>query len=283
MTNATLTKRFDPPRTACDLCGSGAVAPYHKDFHGIQIARCAGCGAQFMNPAYADDYLRDYYAQYIVDQPEWEEPEMYCHHFYLSLAERFIEKPGQLLDIGTGTGYLLRAAKERGWIPMGYDVDPETVLKVSEKSGIKIFTGDFTKYDGEGTLFDMVTMHHALEHVKSPSAYLQVIHKILRPGGLLFIVVPNIRSISSLVKLGLEKAGLRRKKVGSYYDTPHHMWYFSPATIRKTFPKYGFKVLAMRSGHQVRPGQSKWKRFIMRNLTERLLWKSTFVIIAQKV
>jgi len=43
-----------------------------------------------------------------------------------------------------GTGYLLRWAKDRGWTPMGYDVDPETVEKVSEKRGFNIVSGDFT-------------------------------------------------------------------------------------------------------------------------------------------
>jgi len=36
MTTATLTKRFDPPRTACDLCGSARLTAHHQDFHGIR-------------------------------------------------------------------------------------------------------------------------------------------------------------------------------------------------------------------------------------------------------
>jgi len=84
-----------------------------------------------------------------------------------------------------------------------------------------------------------VTLHHALEHVKSPSAYLKVIHSILRPGGLLMIIVPNIRSVSSRFKFALEKLGLRRKKVGSYYDTPITCGIFSPSVIRKVFPGKG--------------------------------------------
>ena len=97
------------------------------------------------------------------------------------------------------------------------------------------------------------------------------------------VVVPNIGSLSSRVKFIMEKLGLRRKKVGSYYDTPHHMWYFSPGVMKKILPTYGFKVVSMRSGHQVRPNQSRLNRFFMRNVSERWLWKSTFLFIAEKI
>jgi len=66
-----------------------------------------------------------HYSHYVIDEPHWEEPELYCHNFYLSLAERYASGKGRLLDVGTGTGYLLRVAKDRGWDPWGMTSIPK--------------------------------------------------------------------------------------------------------------------------------------------------------------
>ncbi|HEY5038873.1 MAG TPA: class I SAM-dependent methyltransferase [bacterium] len=276
---------FDPPLEKCRLCGDSRLLPYHLDFNGIHIARCAGCGAQLMNPQYSDNYLAHYYSKYGWeggDKLELSEALQSGHHFYLSLVEIFRPQKGKLLDVGAGAGGLLVAAKERGWSPTGYDVEGETTKMAAKQWGLPYVFGDFTQIPWEPASFDAVTMHHVLEHLKSPLSYLQTIHRLLKEDGVIFLALPNIGSLSSRFKFLLEKTGLRKKRVGAYYDTNHHLWYFTPKALTKLLKAQGFKVLHLRSGHQVRPGQSKFKRLWMRNFTERLAWKSSLVLIAQK-
>jgi len=276
---------FEEPRKNCPLCGSDRISFFHRDYRGISIFRCRTCHVQFMNPFYTDDHLREYYSHYTDDgfKPGEEEAELYCHDYYLSLVERFSPgSPGRLLDVGTGAGLLLKAAQRRRWQAVGYDVDPSTVQKVGSKLNVEIRTGSFNAMAWPANHFDAAIMHHVLEHVKDPRSYLDTIRKTLRPGGILLIVIPNLASVSSSLKRWMEKARLRRKRVGAYYDTPHHLLYFSPASLRAFLRRSGFEVQLMRSGHQARPFQSRQARWLMRHVTERLPWKSTVLVLARK-
>lgn len=275
--------QFDVPLSACSLCGSRDVHPYHLDHNRIRIDRCRSCGIQFMNPQYSDAYLAEFYAGYTVDDPEWDEPGRYCHNFYFSIIEKYAPRRGRVLDIGSGNGQLLEVARDRGWTPVGYDVDSETTVRVSRKTGIEIRCGTFPELDWGQRTFDLVTMHQSLEHLKSPLPYLKVIHDALRDGGLLFVVLPNIHSLSSRLKFWLEKRGLRRRRVGAYYDTSHHLWYYTPQTLTRLLADSGFEVLHMRSGHQARARQSRLKRAFMRNFSERITWKATMLVVARKI
>lgn len=274
--------KFELPRANCELCGSERIFKYHQTSSGVRIFKCSNCEIQFMNPQYTQAYLDEFYSHYTKDEPHWDEPSYYCHNFYLSLVEKYALNRGRFLDIGCGNGHLLAVARERGWAPIGYDVDCASTQRASKKIGVEILCGDFARQDWPKQAFEVVSMHHVIEHLKSPMPYLRVIHSILREKGIFFLVLPNIHSRSAIFKFRLEKLGIKRKHVGAYYDTSHHLWYFTPRTLKNLLSKFGFEVLYMRSGHHVRPNQSKLKRFLMRNFTERVLWKSTFLVIARK-
>ncbi len=235
-----------------------------------------------MNPRYTDGYLRDYYSRYTVEEPWWDEPLLYCHGFYLSLVEKFLPGPGRLFDVGSGKGHLLRAAVSRGWKVTGYEIDPATAVSIGSKTGVEVMHGNFPDLPLADGSLDAVTIHHVLEHLKDPVPYIRKVYSILRPGGILFIALPNIRGLASTVKFFLERAGLRRKNTGAYYDTGHHLWYFTPSTLDRFLSQHGFRTLYMRSGHRVLPGQSRFTRWMMRTITERPVWKSTFILISRK-
>ncbi|MGB2867168.1 MAG: class I SAM-dependent methyltransferase [Bacteroidota bacterium] len=275
-------KKFDPLMTQCGLCGSRKIRFFYRDYKGLQIYKCTDCGIEFMNPQYSDGHLEQYYSTFTVDEPEWDEPLIYCHNYYLSLVERYSQK-GSILDIGSGNGYFLVAAKQRGWSPTGYDVDRKTVASVSKRIGVRILSGDFTKLKWEPDSFDAVYMHQVIEHLKSPMPYFRVIQRVLRKNGVLFVAQPNIHALAARVKYGLEKLGLRKKNIGAYYGTDGHLWYYTPKTMRRLLESLGFEVLYMRSGHKARAHQSALKRFLLRNLVEVVPWKSTFLVVARKV
>ena len=278
-----LKPEFDAKIRNCPVCRSKDIVYHFTDFKGIKIDQCQTCGFQFMNPPYSDSYLNKYYAFYMEkeDFEFWHDALFYGHNFYFSLIEKYIS-PGRLLDIGCGNGHLIKAALERGWETEGFDVDPKTTTKVSERYNVKAHHGDFLQIDFKENNYDLITMHQVLEHLKYPNDYLDKINTLLRPGGGLFVALPNIRSLSNRFKHVLERAGLKKKHVGKYYETSHHLMYFDPTTLPILLDRHGFDVLYKRNGHKVRPGQSGFKRFLMRNVSERLLAKSTFLMIASK-
>jgi SAM-dependent methyltransferase len=275
-----MESEFDAKLKHCLACGSERFHHRLTDFRGVDIDECE-CGMRFMNPQYSDAHLQRYYENYISDEDfhYWHDAAVYCHDWYLSLVERCGAKPGRLLDVGCGNGYLLEAGMKRGWTATGYDVDPDTTAHVAKRLGIAVHSGDFMSVDGE---YELVAMHQVLEHVKHPTEYLAKISSLLVPGGYLFVAVPNITSLSNRLKSCSEAIGLRRKRIGKYYDADHHLGYYSPPVLKEFLQRAGYDVLLVRNCHSVRPGQSRLKRLLMRNLTERLFWKSTFLVVARK-
>jgi len=275
---------FDEEIERCIVCGDHDIREHIIDFRGIRISKCTICNFRFMNPQYSDEYLSEYYGNITYKTHEgcdyWHEPLLYGHDFYLSVIERFA-RPGKLLDIGCGNGYLLEAAMRRNWVVEGYDVDWKSTQAVSERLGINVHSGDFFSLHLSED-YDLVTMHQVLEHLKDPNRHLKRIRQLTKHGGYLFVAVPNIVSLSNRVQLFWEKIGLRKKKIGKYYDTNHHVAYFEPRTLTALLNNHGFKVLHRRNCHRVRPNQSKLRRFVMRNLTDHLFAKSAFMVIARK-
>jgi SAM-dependent methyltransferase len=235
-----------------------------------------------MNPQYSDEYLADYYSHYTREEGEMDVPAESGYDFDLALIEKYVPGTGRLLDVGTGTGYLLTVALRRGWKVTGYEVDEGLSRRLSGKLDVEVLSGDFTKLDWPEGQIDAVAMHHVIEHLKDPLSYVRTIRRILREEGILFMALPNIGSISSRFKLILEKKGIKRKNVGACYDTGHHLFYFTPSTMKGLMTTTGFEVLYMRSGQHIDPRQPKLKQFIMRNFTERNLLHSTFACISRK-
>lgn len=273
---------YDAPLGACRLCGSVHLYETHRDDKQRRIQRCAGCGIQFMNPQYSDAYLTGYYANYIRVEPQNDEPNRFLHNYNLDLIEAAGAVPGQLLDIGCGRGHLLRAARKRGWQVTGFDVDPDTVAEVAGAHDLQIHSGNFLDLPLPSGTFDVVTMHHVLEHLKDPVAVLERVREVLRPGGLLFVALPNIEGLSSTIKYSLEKMGLRRKGLGSYYDADHHLFYFSPRSLGRLLDAQRFRVVATQSAPKIRPQDSSRIRTIRRRTTDKLLLRSSFLVIARK-
>lgn len=281
-----LMPEYDPILTNCLFCNSDKLVLMDVDFRGNRVIRCKSCGIKFMNPQYSDKYLSEYYRSYYGESIDkgpdsnWREALFEGHGFHLSLVEKYIS-PGSLLSVGCGLGLELEVALSRNWAVQGCEVDRDVVEKVRKKLGVKISSGFLTDIEFDAD-FDCVYLHQVLEHVKDPRAYLNKLYNILKPAGILFVASPNVCSVSNLFKTYLGKAGLKKHR-GKHYDSNHHIIYFSPWVLRNILEKqFGFTVLLIRNGYHVRPLQSRMTRFVMRNITERFPWKSSFIVIARK-
>ena len=275
-------RRFDRELDACAVCDSRNIQPKLVDFRNIKIWNCRDCGFQFMNPQYSDADLDDFYSSpYLAQQDfdRWHPVEMRINDFHFSLIEKYA-RPGSLLDVGCGKGHLVEAAANRGWRVEGYDVDQATVDEVARRLDIKTSSGNF--YSRDFDTYDLVTLNAVLEHLKDPNRYLSKISGLIKEGGYLFILVPNIRSLSHRFKYWMEKLGIRKKRVGNYYDTDHHVLYFTPGTLTRLLEKHGFEVVYTRNGHGAKPDQSGFKRWLSKNLLEHLYPRSVFITVARK-
>jgi SAM-dependent methyltransferase len=83
---------------------------------------------------------------------------------------------------------------------------------------------------------DVVTLWNVLEHLYDPKATLLEIRRILRPGGLLVIALPNLDCLDAHI-FGPAWSG---------YDVPRHLYVFSEATLTRMLAQTGFRVLRIR-------------------------------------
>ncbi len=241
---------FDPPMVECPLCGFRPLRIYDRDYRGITICRCRGCGLKLMNPQYTDAHLAAFYAQYITpDYPFGQEILAVALKRKLEILAHIAKyvPAGRLLSIGCGDGLELKVAREQGWRVEGYDVDPATTDRVAKTLGVPVYCGRLDALDLAPASYDCIYIDQVLEHPKRPQECLLEANRLLRRGGILFIGCPNIASLSSVGKTLLGRLGLKRLR-GRHYDSAHHLFYYSPRVLRRLLERqFGFRVLRPRA------------------------------------
>jgi 2-polyprenyl-3-methyl-5-hydroxy-6-metoxy-1,4-benzoquinol methylase len=147
---------------------------------------------------------------------------------------------GKLLDVGIGTGLLLHLAGEAGFVPLGVEISPGAAEKAREEFGVEVCVGDFLTAD-VGDAPAAITMADVLEHTRDPRAFLARAFELLRPGGALFVAVPNHRSTLFWTADLLARIPPLAPMASRLY-VPNHYYYFTPATLVRLVEEVGFRV-----------------------------------------
>jgi 2-polyprenyl-3-methyl-5-hydroxy-6-metoxy-1,4-benzoquinol methylase len=103
------------------------------------------------------------------------------------------KKQGRLLDVGCGNGQTLSSMAGLGWQAEGIDTDA-AAIQVANAKGLTARQGTLQSQQLTGGAFDAVIMNHVIEHVHDPLALMKECHRILKPGGRLVVITPNILS-----------------------------------------------------------------------------------------
>jgi 2-polyprenyl-3-methyl-5-hydroxy-6-metoxy-1,4-benzoquinol methylase len=146
---------------------------------------------------------------------------------------------GDVLDVGCSSGAFLYQLKQR--FAADYDVlgtdASGPALDYAANRGIAVVRGDFLPQPFAGKRFDAVTFWAVLEHLAEPQAFIEKAWSILKPGGLCFVLVPNLRS------LAVRLLGARYR-----YIYPQHLNYFSQGTLVRLCEKR-FAPVEIRTTH----------------------------------
>jgi 2-polyprenyl-3-methyl-5-hydroxy-6-metoxy-1,4-benzoquinol methylase len=155
----------------------------------------------------------------------------------LSVMALDASRKGKLLDVGCGSGQFLAEMRALGWETVGVEPDREAVKIGRERLGLCIYEGRLEEADFPEESFDAITMHHVIEHVPNPIGFLQACHRLLKPGGKLVAVTPNIESLGHYLF----------KKSWLHLDPPRHLYLFSPYTLIACAERAGIQVSEIRS------------------------------------
>ncbi len=176
-----------PYRAACrDLyLGLGPAVDY---------LTCASCGLVQQHPVPAD--VAPFYADYPVHQrrslPQrlarrWLQREVYHRPDPLSATQT-------LLDFGCGDGVYLREVRARYNTVVGYEPGQALAAALTTADGFPVYSDtDALAADWAGRI-DLITAHYVMEHVTDLCGTMALFGRLLKPGGRLYIAVPNIGS-----------------------------------------------------------------------------------------
>lgn len=147
----------------------------------------------------------------------------------VSLIKKLNKGEGALLDIGSGTGDFLVAAKNKNWKVQGVEPD-QKARQLAEEKGVHV---EELLQNVHQENFDVITLWHVLEHVQDLETHILEIKKRLKPGGTLIVAVPNYKS----------KDAKHYKHFWAAFDVPRHLWHFSKTSIRRIFENHNFQLI----------------------------------------
>jgi SAM-dependent methyltransferase len=206
--------------------------PRKRAVWGGVLSRCEQCGlvatAQVGDFEYAEDYFVGGERGYDFDSPVSRAIDAARFESELAmLAKRGMR--GSVLDIGCAVGTFLVHAKQHGWDVEGVEIADFAREEASRRLGIEI-KSDLALLPA-GRRYDLVTLHHVLEHIPEPAEFLA--HNVApRVGGMLLIEVPNFASLAAQVH-GPRWSDLRPEQ---------HLHHFEPDTLRAIVTAAGFEV-----------------------------------------
>lgn len=139
-----------------------------------------------------------------------------------------------VLDIGSGSGAFLRTMRKNGWTVQGLEPDPATRERSRVQYQLPVEAPD-QLFHLPDQAFEAITMWHVLEHVHALHEYLDQIRRILKPGGKVFIAVPNHTSLDASFY----------RSYWAAYDVPRHLYHFSPEAMLRLATAHGFNLRAI--------------------------------------
>jgi SAM-dependent methyltransferase len=238
---------------ACPACGSQALSTFDLG-HGNHLRRCDRCATvsapDYADPeeVYVDGYMFGEAGPFGLDvrAPEFQRYLLRVAGRRVRALERATKlRRGSLLDLGSGTGEVLLAARDRGWRVHG--VEPErTAAAMARERGLDVTVAMLEDSGLPERSFDVVCAYHVLEHQPDSCTFLQSMARWARPGGFVAIEVPNWQSIQRR-RLGERWSGLRPRE---------HLVHFTPATLAAAFRTAGIVPVSVRSPAYVGPPQT---------------------------
>jgi len=135
----------------------------------------------------------------------------------------------RLLDVGCGNGRFLSVARALGYDTVGLEIDPKAA-RAARSAGHKIVEGTVAASGLPSETFDQITMNHVIEHLHRPREVLEALHRLLRPGGRIWIQTPNISS----------QGYQRYRAAWRGLEPPRHLVVFSPAGLNGLLSTAGF-------------------------------------------
>lgn len=243
---------FDPRRETCPMCeGDDLVLRLRTtDLAGhkpgeFRLDRCRGCGHIFQNPRLTVEGLNFYYKD-VYDGLGQERMEFMFSipgTSYQGRADMVAahSAPDRWLDVGAGYGHFCCVAQALlphttfDGLDMGESIEEAQRRLWIDRAYRGLFPDLADDFAGE---YDVVSMHHYLEHTLEPGREIEAAHRALAVDGLLLIEVPDPECFFGTL--------LGRYWIPWYQ--PQHLHFLAVGALERLLGAQGFDVVARQRG-----------------------------------
>lgn len=186
----------------CDLCAGTSfetIATRDRDGGDLETVMCTACGlvshAHVPTEAeLAEFYARDYRVAYHGEQTPG--PRRVVRAWrnggrILAQVAPLLDPGARVFEIGAGIGCTVKRFELAGFVASG--IEPNDGFQHYSRTRLRARV-DHARIDDvpRQRQFDAVLLIHVIEHFGSPRAALEMIHGMLRPGGILHVECPNL-------------------------------------------------------------------------------------------
>jgi 2-polyprenyl-3-methyl-5-hydroxy-6-metoxy-1,4-benzoquinol methylase len=212
----------------CPVCDGKAFSPFLTctDFfvsgEQFRLKRCNLCGFKITENIEDEDNIGRYYQSenYISHSNTSKGVVNSVYHavrkYMLGRKRNLVEKAsslrtGQILDVGTGTGFFLNEMKENGWKVTGTEKSNEARDFAKKEFNLNNLSSE-KLFELKDNSFHVITLWHVLEHIHLLNKNMETFHRLLKENGKLIIAVPNHASADAK----------HYKEFWAAYDVPRH-------------------------------------------------------------
>lgn len=207
----------------------------------FNAVKCIRCGTVRLDPRPSEDAMGKHYAPNTYARAECDSGSsglaVRLQYVADNLATRMEKAYGEanrcsFLDVGCGDGRVMAAMSRSGWSVTGVETDAVAAKIAAERTGANVHLGSIHTLEAEADTYDLIAFVHCLEHVVDPRKDLQRAVQLLRPGGTIYVVIPNVDCAEA-------------DFFGSCWyalDLPRHYWGFTPRSLQRILEETGFSL-----------------------------------------
>jgi len=277
----------------CNLCGERkrpSICEPETDFLCLRqtpyrIYRCARCGLVYMNPRSTWEVLEPIYNKEYLDKDHFNMQARNKYRLKRVFPQKIqllrkLKPTGRVIDIGAGLGGFVYLAKRAGYNVEGYEVSQAEASMAKKTFNVDLNIGILTKEQYPPETFDIVHMHHVLEHIPNPREMFQLVFHLLKPGGYFYFEVPN--DIQSSVFYYTKFAQKVLGRIPFSKPSIHHLYFYNYQTILKFVKELNFTLLFVKGKFHEVDFQNQIAKMIIWMITLTTKLAPSFEVLCQK-